>query len=543
MMRLSGEILAAAIVAAILGGRAEAVHAEDPGAGPSEAVRAIGAEARATAREIHSINLRSEDLRRLAEMQIGVNDVAGARETLSEIEALFKPPAPKFFIASAVAALWIEAGDPASALAVIDGDTSRYAADDAVRAAAELGDFDAAFTIARHVGAPFYLLAEIAAGQCRAGAAAGKDTLAEALAGARAADPKERAFAGGMVVEAFAACGEAPRAVEIADELDPRSRISNVKYALERRGRVGDFAAVRAIAAASNMRLTAGDLFHIADQQIDWQDWSGARATLAQAYSLSGWGDHSFLWHAQIRAGAYDDAWETVEAEDWHHRPAGYLAIIEGEATRRATDALKRTLPLAIKQIRAIDEDGATVADSVFMSGQSRGTYLSDLAAILGRAGYVDDARETLQMALELQAEAKARPTPRRGFFDLSTQEEAQKIALARIAIGDGDKVLATLRKPGPSVSGIPEHSYEAVVIKFAIEFARRGDVERVIQLLADTRGPGAWPLRQIAMAFAEKGDDANALSFARRIQGPDERFACLVDVLIARRGPPVQRF
>jgi hypothetical protein len=218
-----------------------------------------------------------------------------------------------------------------------------------------------------------------------------------------------------------------------------------------------------------------------------------------------------FISEIQVKAGALEDAMRTAAVFD--EREWRILTIgVGAQARHHATADLEHTLAILIPKIQGMEDRGIPVRLNRF----------ADLAAVLGRAGYITKAREVLGLAQAIQRETVAWPQPA-GLL---------AIARAQAAMGDGDAAFATLASGNRNFKP-PDYA------SLAVEFAARGDTASTLDALSKGHCGDDRIRRDVALKLAEAGDAGAALSLARRITNATERFEVLVRLLAQPNAEP----
>lgn len=541
--------LCAAIISANIGffTGAGIARAEDALAGaenlpPSEQIHAIGNAARADGQRLSEPLLRPGRMLDLAEAQIGAHDSAGAQETLKDARVLLDATNPmRVDYTVRMAKLLVAAGDLPSAHEMLDprpfkGGLAEVLLSDGARALAKVGDFEGALALAKQLPVSADVLADIAARQCHTGNGAGKTALAAALDATRAADAKTQSHIARGVAYGMAACGDTAGAVALISELDPGMSARDLSAASHWLTRLGDFSAAQAMTKARVGTYDYAGLMELAWDQIDWGDFAAARSTLLRASAAApikdtgllaatpgfsanmAKGDIFSIFGAQLAAKAFDDATRTAEGYDRMNGPSSLIHVVEAEVNQRSDADLERTLAVTIEKFRNLDDwPLAGLAGSPL---RGRSYYFAELATVLGRAGYIDKARQALALALEFRHETEIPPDGGGNF---------EGIAQAQAAVGDIDDALATVAARNGRFTNT---AYR----KIAEELAGRGDAKRAFEVLGMVRQPNDYDRRLVAMRFVEAGDDATALFLAQQMTRPDDRFEVLLRMLDSRR-------
>jgi hypothetical protein len=205
----------------------------------------------------------------------------------------------------------------------------------------------------------------------------------------------------------------------------------------------------------------------------------------------------------EIEIGAFAEAIEAADLYDRNNRLQYLVRIVDEEAKRHDTTALRETLPIAIEKIHDADYR------------PSQGQYAAELAKVLGRAGYNGEARTPLKIAQALAQEGVGGYWPRSVFG---------WIAQAQVALGDLAGAYATLDTVGNGQSEYANLVPELVV---------RHDFKTALEIATAARAPA----RDIALSFiatgqAEDDDMISAYSTARLINNQLARYQALMRLL-----------
>ena len=206
--------------------------------------------------------------------------------------------------------------------------------------------------------------------------------------------------AGEELAYALALCDDVPAALATVARMRPARRGLAIEDLVNRLTEQGQYAQAKAIDAVTYADEPTGDprskayaLSSLALRQVARGDVAEARETSKRAYDVvhlaveanpqSGALDMpiSRIINAQIKDGAYDDAFATAKLEDPVNRVQYLVEIIAAEAEAHQADALHASLPGVVAEVEV---------------SWPTAYQLTRVAEALGEAGYRTEARDVL---------------------------------------------------------------------------------------------------------------------------------------------------
>jgi tetratricopeptide (TPR) repeat protein len=395
-------------------------------------------------------------------------------------------------------------------------------------ALADAGDFHGALSAAEKLLEGFLragLLAGIASRQCASGDPDAGVILRSAQTAVHAVEQKWLVDAAEDIAYALAACESAADALAVAQELAPGSVNDVLERVAQQLTEHRDYAHAAHIDKALAPRIhDLGSVIALAQRQIARDKVSGARANLAvasaqirraavspidpvKAYDTSNL--LTSIIDLQIKAGDFFGAVVSAEPLDRNYRPQVLVRVIEEAAKRHDADALRQALAMVTQKIQEADLLPA------------RATALAGIAKALGRAGYIDQARQTLAPLQELARHGIGGPYPQQIFV---------QIAEAQAAMGD----VAGARATSESVDGPWRESALSGLAREAC-LANDFATARAIAEEINDRYP---TLEHIAASEAKAGDISAAMATAWQITEWTVRADALLELLKAAHVP-----